>query len=225
MRVVNRSGKSGREAAKLLSAYLDDRFTLAYHVHLRGLKGTADAVLVGPHGVTVLAFSDDKVKVRCLGDNWYTWSLKVQNFETADHNPVKKALAAQAALQAHVNARQMGSTMPVESAVLVPEPEVQVEHMEPAVPVMSADQINVFAARLAQQNELIEWTLADELLKSLGVPPLGIPWRQLDQPAARPASSGRLGGLTRRQLVILTIIAVADLLVLIGGFVVLFLMR
>jgi hypothetical protein len=225
MRVVNRSGKSGREAARLLSAYLDDRFTLAYHVRLRGLKDPVNAVLVGPHGVTVLAFSDDKVKVRCLGDNWYAWSQPVQNFERAQRNPVKQALAGRAAMEAHVNARQMGSTMPVDCAVMVPEPHVQVEHMQPVVPVMSAEQIGVFAAQSQRQGETIEWTLANDLVKSLGLPPLDVPWRQLDQAArARPAKV-RLGGLTRRQLVILTIIAVADLLVLLGGFLVLFSMR
>jgi hypothetical protein len=227
MRVVNRSGKSGHEVVKLLSAYLDDRFTLAHQVRLRGVKDPVDAVLVGPQGVTVIAFSDDKVKVRCLGDNWYAWNPKIQNFEPTSHNPVKKVLADRAAMEAHVNARQMSSTMPVDCAVMVPEPNIQVEHMQPVVPILSAEQTSVFAAQLAHQDELIEWTLADDLLKSLGVPPLGVPWRQLDQPAAdaRPSSSRRLGGLTRQQLTILTIIAVADLLVLLGGFLILFLMR
>jgi hypothetical protein len=227
MRVVNRSGTSGHEVVKLLSAYLDDRFTLAQHVRLRGVKDPVDAVLVGPQGVTVIALSDDKIKVRCLGDNWYAWNPQARNFEPAYHNPVKKVLADRAAMEAHVNSRQMSSTMPVDCAVMVPEPNLQVEHMQPAAPILSAEQTSVFAAQLAHQDERIEWTLADDLLKSLGVPPLGVPWRQLDQPAAeaRPAAAHRLSGMTRRQLVILTIIAVADLLVLLGGFLILFLMR
>ena len=99
--------------------------------------------------------------------------------------------------------------------------------MQPAAPILSAEQTSVFAAQLAHQEELIEWTLADDLLKSLGVPPLGVPWRQLDQPGAeaRRSSPRRLGGMTRQQLTLLTIIAVADLLVLLGGFLILFLMR
>jgi DNA-directed RNA polymerase subunit H (RpoH/RPB5) len=227
MRVVNRSGKSGREAAKLLTAYLDDRFTLAYHVRMRGLKEAVDAALVGPHGVTVLAFADDKIRVRCLGDNWYTWNPKFETFDPALHNPVKKVLGDRAAMEAHVNARQMGTTMPLDCAVMVPESNLQVEYMQPAVPVMSAEKISVFAAQLVNQRELIEWTQADDLLKSLGVPPLGIPWRQLDQPAARAKSarSRRFGGLTRQQIIILAVIAVADLAVLIGGLVVVLLPR
>jgi len=71
------------------------------------------------------------------------------------------------------------------------------------------------AQALAAQRELIEWNLADEALKGLGVPPLGKPWAMLAQ-AGVGKPSARVGrfGLARNQLIILAVIAVADLAVL-----------
>ena len=218
MRTVNRSGRSGREAARLLGRRLDDRFTLAHHVRMRGLKQPVDAVLVGPQGVTVLAIADEQGRVRSLGDNWYIWNQKTDNFDPSPRNPIQRVQEARAAMETHVNARQMGSVMPVDCAVLIPGPKVQVEFMQPTMPILDASRMLEFAEQLAGQRELIEWSQAEELLKSLGVPPLGIPWRQLDQAHARrrkPATV--LWGLTRQQLIILGAIAAADALLLIAG--------
>ena len=219
MRTVNRSNKSGREMARLLAGRLDDRFTLVHHARLRGLKSPADAALVGPHGVTVLAVADDKDRVRCLGDKWYVYNPKVESFALASRNPVEKVRGDRAAMEAHVAARQMGSVVPVDCAVMVPDSRAQVEYMQSAVPVLDAGKIVELAEQLATQRELIEWTHAEDLIKSLGVTPLGIPWRQLERSAGRMrvGASRRMWGLTRPQLIILAAIAAADLLVLIGG--------
>jgi len=218
MRTVNRSGRSGREAARLLGSRLDDRFTLAHHVRMRGLKQPVDAVLVGPQGVTVLALANDQGRVRCLGDNWYIWNKKTESFDPTSRDIVKKVQGDRAAMEAHVNARQMGSVMPVDCAVMIPSPKAQVEFMQPIVPILDASQIAEFAEQLAGQRELIEWSQAEELLKSLGVPPLGIPWRQLDQAHARKRKPATvLWGLTRQQLIFLGAIAAADALLLIAG--------
>jgi hypothetical protein len=218
MRTVNRSGKSGREVAHLLGRRLDDRFTLAHRVRMRGLEQPVDAVLVGPHGVTVLALADDQGRVRSLGDNWYIWNQKTNNFDPSPYNPIKKVQQDRAAMETHVNARQMGSVIPVDCAVLVPSPKAQVEFMQPTMPILDASRTLEFAEQLAGQRELIEWSHAEELLKSLGVPPLGIPWRQLGQAGARTRKPAPvLWGLTRQQLVLLGVIAAADVLVLIAG--------
>jgi hypothetical protein len=185
---------------------------------MRGLKQPVDAVLIGPQGVTALALANDQGRVRCLGDNWYVWNRKTENFDPTSRDIVKKVQGDRAAMEAHVNARQMGSLVPVDCAVMIPSPKAQVEFMQPIVPILDASHITEFAEQLAGQRELIEWSHAEELLKSLGVPPLGIPWRQLDQALARrrrPATV--LWGLTRQQLIILGAIAVADVLVLIAG--------
>ncbi len=225
MRAVNRSTKNGREAEKLLARHLDDRFTLVHHVRLRGLKSLVDAVLVGPQGVTVLAVAGDTDRVRCLGDHWYVWNSKTDNFDPAPHNPVKKVQTDRAAMEAHVAAWQMGSTMPVDCAVMIPRPNAQVEYMQAAVPILDPAGIVEFTQQLAQQRELVEWTLADSLLKSLGVTPQGKPWAQLMQSAGRTRvrSARGLWGLTRPQLILLGVIAAADMLLLLAGFLILFL--
>src|SRR4030042_1405807 len=114
MRVVNRAGKSGREAARLLGKRLDDRFTLAHRVRLHGRKNTVDAVLVGPHGVTVLAIASDEGRVRCLGDNWYNWNPNTDKFVGTKHNPVKRVQDDRKAIELFLAGRQMGSVIPVE---------------------------------------------------------------------------------------------------------------
>jgi len=219
MRVVNRSSKSGQGAEKILAAHLDDRFTLVHQVRLRGIKSTVDAVLVGPPGVIVLAFAPDKGRVRCLGDNWYLWNPKTEEFGNAPYNPVKRVLESRAAMEAHVAGRQMGTSMPVDCGVMVPAPSAQVEYMQPVVSVLPADKIAEFADALTNQRELIDWTLADELLKSLGVTPAGKPWAQVERGVApaQTARARRVGGLTRQQIIILAVIAVADFVVLLAG--------
>jgi len=227
MRVVNRAGKSGREAAQLLGKSLDDRFTLAHRVRLHGRKNTVDAVLVGPHGVTVLAIASDEGRVRCLGDNWYNWNPNIDKFVGTKHNPVRRVQDDRKAIELFLAGRQMGSVIPVECSVVVPQSNAQVEFMQPAVPVLDTDKIKEMAETLAGQRELIEWTQADDILKGLGVPPLGKSWRSLNQPGARKHGLRAVGfgGLKRKQLVLLAIIAVADLLVLIGGLAVVLLTR
>jgi hypothetical protein len=219
MRIVNRSGKSGQAAAKILAARLDGRFTLVNQVRLPGLKRPVDAALVGPPGVIVLAFASDQGRVRCLGDKWYLWNTKVEDFGDAPYNPVKQALDSRAAMQAHVASRQMSNTMPVDCAVLVPDARAQVEYMQPAVSVLSADKMGEFAQALADQRELVDCALANELLKSLGVTPTGKSWQEMSQSVTLAATSRStlLAGLTRQQVIILAAIAIADFVVLLAG--------
>jgi len=227
MRIVNRAGKSGREAARLLGKRLDDRFTLAHRVRLHGRKNVIDAVLVGPHGVTVLAIASDEGRVRCLGDNWYNRNPNTDKFVGTKHNPVKRVQDDRKAIELFLSGRQMGTLVPVDCAVLVPQSNAQVEFMQPAVPTLDVTQIKDMAETLVGQRELIDWTQADDILKGLGVPPLGQSWRTLNQPGARKRglSAVGFGGLKRKQLILLAIIAVADLLVLIGGLAVVLLAR
>jgi len=215
MRVANHPRKGGREVEKRLGKYLDDRFTLVHGAKLPGRKELVDALLVGPHGATALAFANDEGRARCLGENWYTWNQKLDDFVDADHSPAQQAKADLAALEAYLAGRQLGSTVPADCAVIQANPRAQIESMQPAAPIFTADKISEMAQALDAQRELVEWNHADEALKGLGVPPLGKPWAMLAQPGASKqiAGAGRLG-LTRNQIIILAVIAVADFIVL-----------
>lgn len=224
MRVINRSDKSGRQMEKLLGECLDDRFTLVHHVRLPDRKNAVDALLVGPHGVTVFAWAGGPGRVRCLGDNWYVWNLTVKDFVRGDHNPAKQAQSDRAAVEAFLAGRQMGSVVPVDCAVLAAQPSAQVEFMQPAATILPADKIAQFAGTLAGQRELLEWTQANDVLKSLGAQPQGQSWRALHQPGGRRPtgrSRGRSGGLQRWQIILLVVMAVVNLSVLIGGLLIL----
>ena len=215
MRVANHPRKGGRTVEKRLGQYLDDRFTLVHGARLPGRAGQVEAVLVGPHGVTVLAFANDEGRVRCLGENWYAWSPKLDDFVDAGHSPAKQARADLAALQAYLAGRQLSATVPADCAVIQANPQSRIESMQPAVPIFTADQVDEMARALAAQRELIEWTDADQVLKGLGVPPLGQPWAMLSQlGAGKPSAPSNRLGLTRQQTLILAVMAVADFVVL-----------
>jgi hypothetical protein len=219
VRVIHRSGKSGRLAAQQLGKRLDDRFTLIHRVRLPNLKDIVDAVLVGPQGVTVLAIADDTGRVRCLGDNWYAWQPERDKFLSTRHNPARQAQQHRQAIEMFVAGRQMGSMIPVDAGVLVPQTK-QVEFMQTAMPIVAADKIVQMGATLAAQRELIEWTQADDVLKALGVTPLGKPWSALRQVSRKRAARGiRFAGLTlpRNQWILLAVIAVANILLIVGG--------
>jgi len=215
MRVANHPCKGGREVEKRLGQYLDDRFTLVHRASLAGRQGQVEAVLVGPHGVTALAFANDEGRVRCLGDNWYAWSPKLGDFVDAGYSPAKQAEADLAALQAYLAGRQLSATVPADCAVIQANPRSQIESMQLTVPIFMADQVGEMAQALAAQRELIERADADEVLKGLGAPPLGKPWAMLTQPGlSRPSASLNRIGLTRNQTIILAVMAVADFIVL-----------
>jgi len=215
MRVANRPRKGGHEVQKRLGQYLDDRFTLVHGARLPGRKGQVDAVLVGPHGATALAFANDEGRARCLGESWYAWSPKLDDFVDVGFSPAKQARTDLAALQSYLAGRQLGATVPADCAVIQTQPHAQIEFMQPAVPIFTADKIAKMAQALAAQRELVEWNLADEALKGLGVPPLGKSWARLSQlGAGKPSVSRNRLGLTRQQTLILAVMAVADFIVL-----------
>ena len=226
MRVVNHPTASGRTAVKLLGQYLDDRFTLVHHVRLPNRKNAIDGVLIGPHGATVLALASDVGRVRCLGDHWYVWNPRIKDFE-AERSPVKQTQSDRTAIEAFLAGRGLGSVIPVDCAVLAFQPSAQVEFMQPAAPIWPADKFAELARTLAGQRELVEWTQADDTLKALGLPPLGKPWRTSGRPGtqAQAARPRRTAGLQRRQIIFLAAMAMADLLVLIGGLVIVLRMR
>jgi Nuclease-related domain len=227
MRVFNHPTASGRAADKLLGQYLDDRFTLVHHVRLPNRRDAIDGVLVGPHGVTVLALANDAGRVRCLGDRWYVWNSRIKDFVGAGHSPVKQAQSDRTAIEALLAGRGLGSVVPVDCAVLSVQPSAQVEFMQPATPIWPSDKIAGLARTLAGQRELVEWTLADDTLKALGLPPVGKPWRALSKPGTRAQAvrPRRTAGLQRQQIILLAAMAIADLLVLIGGLVIVLRMR
>ena len=227
MRVVNHPTESGRTAVKLLGQYLDDRFTLVHHVRLPNRKNAIDGVLIGPHGVTVLALASDVGRVRCLGNRWYVWNPRIKNFVGADRNPVKQAQTGRTAIEALLAGRGLGSVIPVDCAVLVLQPSAQVEFMQPAIPIWPSNKIAGLARTLAGQRELVEWTQADDTLKALGLPPAGKPWHALSKPGVRAQAVRpyRTAGLQRQQIILLAAMAIADLLVLIGGLAIVLWMR
>src|SRR5512136_215982 len=141
MRVANHPRQGGREVEKRLGLYLDDRFTLVHGAKIPGRAGQVEAVLVGPHGVTALAFANDESRVRCLGENWYTWSPKLDDFVDAGYSPPKQAKADLAALQAYLAGRQLSATVPADCAVIQANSQSRIESMQLTVPIFMADQV------------------------------------------------------------------------------------
>jgi nuclease-like protein len=89
-------GRAGEEyVASVLARYLDDRFVLLrnytppppYHG-----GGDIDAVLLGPHGVTVFEVKALSGEFRCEGQEWLWRSSRGGAWQKAMVNPSKQAL-------------------------------------------------------------------------------------------------------------------------------------
>ena len=92
-----RQGRAGEDALHWnLARQLDNRFILLrsytppYPWHM---GGDIDAVLVGPHGVTVFEAKAWNGQYHCAGDGWWYWSPFRAAWEPAQGNPTAQAQA------------------------------------------------------------------------------------------------------------------------------------
>ncbi len=149
---------------QILQPILDDRFVLVHTLAVSGRHEKVDALLVGPHGALVLKVENDEGRYRCLGDNWYIWDKKINNFIKAEDNPLRDLKQGQNLVEAILASQGLGSAVPVSNAVLFVNSKLQLEHMEPAVTLIEHGAIKKWAAQLPStvyvEKREIEKTLA-----------------------------------------------------------------
>lgn len=124
-----RQGHAGEDVLHWsLARQLDDRFIL-----LRGytppypwhMGGDIDAVLVGPHGVTVFEAKAWNGQYHCAGDAWWYWSRFRAAWEPAQGNPTKQAQANAERVAKTLQARGMPDVR-VQPVVAITSPKMRV---------------------------------------------------------------------------------------------------
>jgi hypothetical protein len=220
---------------KVMQPLVDDRFALV-HTLSAGRRGVVDALLVGPHGALVLKVDGSSGRYRCLGDSWYSWDKKTQEFSEMAQNPIDELKRGLEFVEATLQAQGLSTKVPTQGVVVFIDKKLQLEHMEPAVPLVTYEQIKPLAAELMASPVYIETREVEKVLSVFGARAHVAPARQSPAPEASldtraPAgaySSGwmqRRGpfGLKRWQFLALLVLFLANMCVLgLGLYLVLF---
>lgn len=139
-------GRAGEEyVTSVLARRLDDRFVLLrnytppppYHG-----GGDIDAVLLGPHGVTVFEVKALSGEFRCEGQEWFWRPSRGGAWQTAMVNPSKQALDNARRIRETLRLNGLGH-MRVRPVVAVASPNMHVELVPPiAVYIFFAQRRN-----------------------------------------------------------------------------------
>ncbi|MBN1888081.1 MAG: NERD domain-containing protein [Thermoflexales bacterium] len=221
---------------KIIQPLLDDRFALV-HTLSAGRRGVVDALLVGPHGALVMKVDGSSGRYRCLGDSWYSWDQKAQDFSELAQNPIDELKRSLEFVEATLQAQGMGAKVPTQGVVVFVDKKLQVEHMEPAVPLVTRDKLKPLAAELMDSPVYIETREIEKVLSVFGARAHIAPARQSPAPEASledgtspgmAHSSGWMQqngpfGLKRWQFLALLVLFLANMCVLgLGLYLVLF---
>lgn len=209
---------------KALQPVLDDRFALVHTLSVPGRREKIDALLVGPHGALVLGVNANAGRYRCLGDNWYVWDKKANNFWGSEDNPIRDLRQAQRLVESVLSAHGLGSAVPVDGAVVFVNPKLQLEHMEPLVRLIEWSALKEFATQLASTPVYVEKREVERTLGVFGVqasvahsPRVTATQQQASAHTvditATLAARGPFG-LKRWQLAAMIVMGIVDLLVL-----------
>lgn len=209
-----------RPLLRILQPILDNRFALIHTLTVPGRREKVDALLVGPHGALVMILDPSLGRYRCLGDNWYVWDKKANNFLTAEENPMRELKQGQHLIETILSAQGLGTTVPVDGVVVFVSPKLQLEHMEPIVKLIEFNEIKAFATQLAATPVYIEQREIEKTLAVFGAQAsiasttrVAAPQGQAAQKASTLSRRGPFG-LKRWQFYAVIGMAVACLLVL-----------
>ncbi len=203
---------------RLWQPLLDNRFALIHTLTMPGRREQVDALLMGPHGALVLKVDASAGRYRCLGDNWYVWDKKLNDLVPAEENPIRPLKQGQRMVEAALTAQGMGTTVPVDGAVVFVNPKLQLEHMEPAVRLIDFNGLKDFAAQLAATPIYVEKHGIEKALAVFGAQVTIAPTTRLavQAPSSAPKTPARVSrgpfGLKRWQFIVLVAMVVAYVL-------------
>jgi hypothetical protein len=174
---------------KTLQPLLDNRFALVHTLTIVGRREKIDALLAVPHGALVLKVETLTGRYRCLGDNWYVWDKKVKDFVGTTVNPTRELLHGlvgwlfdwllcvnptrellhgQRLIEAQLTGHGLGSTVPLDSAVIFMDAKLQLEHMQPPARLVISDAVVDFFTQLAATPTYVEKRDIERTLEVFG---------------------------------------------------------
>ncbi|MCI0519483.1 MAG: hypothetical protein L0Z70_04430 [Chloroflexi bacterium] len=226
-----------------LEKALDNRFVMLRNVILEGLDVPIPLVLVGPPGVRVLYPSAQRGVFRARGEAWEQMDDRSQVYRPLTPNLLTRAQLMARAVDAFLSTRgiKAGETEPV---LLLMDSGSHVDSARPIVRIVLADGLERFIAGLLQARILLDkdetQKIVDTFSKSMGVvEEAAFPERDVfsftDEASAKPSLGDRLPRgekvakslnklpFSGRQWVLLGLLALINILVLVGFVILIFL--
>jgi hypothetical protein len=180
-----------------------------------------DALLAGPHGALILKVDGSDGRLRCLGDKWYVWDKKLKDFAEAATNLTQELKQGLNLVESVLTSHNLINTVPVQGAIVFVNSKLQLEHMEPDVPLIQADAIKSLAAELAGSPMHLEKRDVEKVLAAFGAKAevsavAAQPAAASPPEEAHPAPRKKRGplGLTRQQLVAVIAMGIVCLIVM-----------
>jgi hypothetical protein len=219
-----------------LEKALDNRFIMLRNVTLAGLDVPIPLILVGPAGLRVLYPSAQRGVFRARGESWEQMDDRSQAYHAVTPNPLTRAQLMARAVDAFLKSRSVntGETEPV---LLLMDAGTHVESARPVVRIVLADGLERFIAGLLQARISLDkdetQKIVDIFTKSMGVVegpafPERDAFSFTDEPAPQPSLGDRLPRgekvarslnklpFSGRQWLLLGLLALINILVLVG---------
>ncbi len=210
------SGDDGVEAretaAVMLQKFLDDRYSLIQSFQPPDLDVTIPVVLIGPPGVYVIYPSQIKGSYRASGEAWLVEG------PPGRFNPVQPNLVQRASLMAgavRVYLEHAGFPFPkIEPVLAFTNLNLRVESENAPVRIVSSEAFDRFATSLTQTQVALGPENARKLIGCFTHPPVVKEEPETPAPARRAAA--RRLPFSRDQLLLLGLMALAEVLLLIA---------
>lgn len=132
---------------------LDHRYVMLCDIPVPGAEAPVPMILVGPAGLLVINYQEEKGIYRAKEDSWWEMGTTRQ-FRPARKNLIRQTQAYAKAVSAYLVECGKPSPNPL-SVLLFSNPGVHVDASRPAVRIVLADGIERFITNLLQAGEVI----------------------------------------------------------------------
>ena len=247
-------GKTEQQAREAILAHfmrgLDNRFTILRDLPIEGPGIPFPLILIGPSGVAVLNVSNDKGIFRAKDESWWELNKTTRSYGPARRNLIKLSQAYAQRLATFLDTQ--GKAHPEVWPVLIfANPGVHVDTTRPAIRIVLMDGVDRLIANLLKSEEVLQPTdikALSDTLERVAKPEMALPLgegedffgKDLIQPVKKapaklptvpipeemplPGFLKRLN-FTKKQLIILGVMAVGTVLCLLAFIVVAFMLN
>jgi hypothetical protein len=127
-----------------------DNRHLLYHYTLPAVH-----VLLGPSGLFVFTVKDHHGEIRCEGEKWhhkFNWGRLLLFFgQEGLGNPTREVRGEMERLRRFLDSRLPEADVPIEGLIVFTNPRVELELIDPAMPVVSSKKLKNFLRQLKKE--------------------------------------------------------------------------
>ncbi len=209
--------------AELLQEHLDRYFILVLNAPWPGQRQPLPPILLGPSGIHILYPTLLKGDFRVKGNRLWIYDTRKQRFRPYRPDPIQEILQVREQLTEFFN-NLTSTIVTLEARLVFLDPATYVDAVdreETAVSPLMVDGLPRYLEQLSRQRryqraQIQKWLTA---LVHAAEGRMAVPARRAPR---RQAPARRFGGMTRTQWLILGVLAAIDLLIVVGFFILLF---